>query len=1049
MICPMSRIGVLAVLLSIAVALPSLAWAQSPPVIDHTPIAGPLQQGVDVEITATVTDPDPADSVLVVEVNFQRGAEPPRFFPLNPQGGGLYAGIIPGVEVLAPGFDYRIEARDPSDSLSIFPPPEQPGIWVEVTGGAGSPPVITHTPPAGPLPANQAFILTAVVTDPDGNETIDRVLVEVYKDGPPLEFFMAPTGQPNEYGVQIPAGEVQPPGIEYRVVAEDTTGNAVGHPGFGEGSGHWIAVSSGGGSGSPPELVHTLVIGPVPANQPVEISAIVTDPDGNETLDEVFVEVSRGGPPLEFWLSPSGQPNEYVGQIPASEILAPGFSYRLVAADTTGLEAAVPGFQSDPHWVDVSAGGAGGSAPQISHTPIPSPQPPGSAITVTATVTDVDGDLDAVGFEIYKEGMPPVYYPMTNTTGDTYEGTVPSADVTSPGLGYRIQAEDVNHNAAASPGFAFDPYWVTVGSGTGSPPVITHTPISGPVPKNVPVEVVAIITDPDGNGTIAFADIEISRGGPPMVFAMAPTGAGDEWSGTIPGNEILDPGFTYRIIVEDVDGNVSAKPDFQYDPHWVSVTSGSGGGSPPAITHTPLSGPVPPGEAIEVSAAVTDPDGDLDHVEIEFERPGAPPAHYPMSLFSGNEYRGTIPAGEVMSPGFEYRIVAEDSLMNVTANPAFNYDPYWVSVGSGGGTGSPPSITHTPVAGPVPAGALVTITARVTDPDGDAIEFAEVEFSNGGPPMIFGMAPDVDPGWYTVDIPAGEIFPPGFEYRIVAGDTTGNDGATPGFQDMPYWVNVSTGSGGGTAPAIVHTPLTSPQPEMTEIEVTATVTDVDGDLTDVGIDFERPGAPPSFFPMVLDSGDLYRGTIPAGEIVTPGFNYRVVAKDANYNDAGNPAFNYAPYWIDVSSGGTGEGNPPTITHSPIPSPQSQGMNIQVSARVTDPDSTDFISDVHLEVSRGGPPMHFPMWLDPATGDYIGDIPGNEVMVPGFDYRIVASDGQGHVKSNPEFQYPPYWVEVGGGTGGGSKPVITFAPLPSPQTEWQDITVTATVTDPDG
>jgi hypothetical protein len=228
---PMSIIGAVSVVIAFTVFGSSSALAQtSPPLIAHTPISGPVPANQAIPIAATVTDADPADSVLTVQVNFLRGMDPPKFFPLTPQGGGLYEGIIPAGEILPPGFAYRIEARDPSDSLSIYPPLAQPDIWVEVAGGTGSPPVITHTPLAGPLPATMAVEIRAVVTDPDGNETLDRVFVQIYVEGPPMEFAMAPTGQPDEFGAQIPPGVVQPPGIEYRVIAEDADANATGHP---------------------------------------------------------------------------------------------------------------------------------------------------------------------------------------------------------------------------------------------------------------------------------------------------------------------------------------------------------------------------------------------------------------------------------------------------------------------------------------------------------------------------------------------------------------------------------------------------------------------------------------------------------------------------------------------------------------------------------------------------------------------------------------------------------------------------------------------------
>nr|CAI78808.1 hypothetical protein [uncultured Latescibacterota bacterium] len=1008
--------------------------------------------GQNIRVTARVTDPDSGDVVTEVHLEVSRMG-PPMSFPmwLDPATGD-YVGDIPGHEVMPPGFDYRVVSNDAQGHVRANPRFQNPPYWVEVGyggSGGGARPEITFAPLASPKPPWQDVTVSATVTDPDGD--IREVGIEINRPGmPPMFFPLNPTGM-GAYQGRIFAGDVQPPGFNYRIVARDMNFNETATPAFNYDP-YWVDVSGGGTTqGNPPQITHTPVPSPKPMNQNILVTATVTDPDSNDTVTDVHLEVLHGGPPMHFPMQRDAATGTYTGQIPGPEVMAPGFEYRVVAKDNQGNVKAKPVFSQAAYWVDVSWGGGGGSKPEITHTRLPSPQAARHDIEVTAMVTDPDGDLMMVGIEVNRPNSPPTFYPMDPMGAGQYRGRIFGGDVQRPGFSYRIVAEDMTHNRRGNPFFNFDPFWVDVGAGQGLPPNIVHSPIPGPVVPNQNIRVTATVTDPDADDAVAEVWVELQHGGPPMRFPLFPDTIAGAFTGTIPGNEVWEPGFEYRVFAEDGNGNIVSKPSFEYPSYWVDAFRAGGEGLRPVITHAPLGGPLPPRQEVYVTATVTDEDGDLREVRLEISRPGMPPTSLPMMDEGGGSYGGTIWPMAVEFPGFEYRIIAEDQAYHMASNPGPSYPPYWVGVsqGTGGVGGEPPIITHRVLPSPQEPNRPIEVTCTVADRDSlDEIWGVALEIHRPGrPPLDLPMATVVrtdstgtEETYYLGRINGMEVQRPGFGYRIKAMDTSGMGTMMPQPHLEPYWIDVQSGGDAANAPEITHTKIASPQPQWTEVRFRAKVTDLNSsgqpDRPDrVFISFDSPTmrGEMDMAPLGPANPDMYEFVVPPGMLMAPGFGYRIMAWDRDGNESANPKLQFDPYWIDVGYG-TATGAAPSIAHSQVPSPQTQGTEVLVTATVSDHDTTDSVDHVDIEItSPGRPPFWFPMVYQGTaanrSGTYTVAIPSFAVNPPGFEYRIHAGDDKGVIGAKPALSYPPYWVDVTPSGVSGLPPTIDHRAIP--------------------
>ena len=117
----------------------------------------------------------------------------------------------------------------------------------------------------------------------------------------------------------------------------------------------------------------------------------------------------------------------------------PGMDYYISATDGSGTRTEPEHNPAGrPHQIAILPN----HPPQILHTPLLS-LTPNTALTIAAEVTDETNYLDAVELYYRKPGaMLHTVVNMSSTGGDTYEGTIPAAQVTGEGLQYYIRAKD-------------------------------------------------------------------------------------------------------------------------------------------------------------------------------------------------------------------------------------------------------------------------------------------------------------------------------------------------------------------------------------------------------------------------------------------------------------------------------------------------------------------------------------------------------------------------------------------------------------------------------
>jgi VWFA-related protein len=159
--------------------------------------------------------------------------------------------------------------------------------------------------------------------------------------------------------------------------------------------------------------------------------------------------------------------------------------------------------------------------------------------------------------------------------------------------------------------------------------------------------------------------------------------------GTIPGSAVQEPGVDYYITATDGQSSVS-KPSTtpQRDPYQIAVLPNRS----PEIVHNPI-GEVPPNQAVEVEAEVTDNTNQVDEVQLFYRRVGELVyQEEAMTSGSGSSYTAEIPASFATEEGreqeIEYYISATDDV-GVSSRRGSEDQPLTVNVVQG--VAAPPS----------------------------------------------------------------------------------------------------------------------------------------------------------------------------------------------------------------------------------------------------------------------------------------------------------------------------------------------------------------------
>jgi subtilisin family serine protease len=163
----------------------------------------------------------------------------------------------------------------------------------------------------------------------------------------------------------------------------------------------------------------------------------------SETLDlsRVYLVYDVGAGPVTVTMAPTANPNEYSAAIPAQ-----GYGtlvqYYLQASNTDGNTSYHPhGAPAVQHTFEVTADN---TPPEIVHIPLGNSADMAGPWTVSAVVTDNVGvDPTAVRLIWNKNGGANTSVAMTNTSGDTYEASIPGPAVLGDVFNYYITARDV------------------------------------------------------------------------------------------------------------------------------------------------------------------------------------------------------------------------------------------------------------------------------------------------------------------------------------------------------------------------------------------------------------------------------------------------------------------------------------------------------------------------------------------------------------------------------------------------------------------------------
>jgi hypothetical protein len=206
--------------------------------------------------------------------------------------------------------------------------------------------------------------------------------------------------------------------------------------------------------------------------------------------------------------------------------------------------------------------------PLITHVPVRRVSP-GQELVLRATVTGVApisrvrvfyGDKRH-GFSVAN---------MERVEPQLYRAAIPQSKIVE-GLSYFLEAADTAGRLATWPdGGMTHPVPVLVSS-DDQPPLLRHTPVLTARPMQ-PLRIVAEVEDPSGIQWVRLRYRGLSQHQDFQVLPMLPTGKGNEFEATIPG-ENIDPKFDLMYLFEVMDnaGNGKIYPDLTKETPYVVV----------------------------------------------------------------------------------------------------------------------------------------------------------------------------------------------------------------------------------------------------------------------------------------------------------------------------------------------------------------------------------------------------------------------------------------------------------------------------------------------
>lgn len=798
-----------------------LVAAPSPPIITHTPIGDGQPEAHAVQITANAT----AQSGLTsVSVYFRAPGGAFSQVPLTNTSSTTYLAEIPVAAVHPPLVEYYLEAVDTVGQSTTHPLGGAVHAFL-VTAADTAPPGVSHVPVSDGQPENQAVRITADVSDPSGVTQVD---LHYRLAGSSAFTSVTMLGSGGTYSATIAAADVQRPALEYYLTAIDgaSVPNAGTEPPGAPSNLHAFTVLRTFDVGAGDLVISELMVDPSGVEAEREWFEVHNPTGRNLDLDGLtFSDAGAdgftvaAGAPL---VVPSGgylvfarsDDTALNGGVVADYVYA-GLTFAnasdalIVAAGSLEVDRVeydggatfprTPGraLSLDPLTLDALSNDGGGSwceatspltggdfgtpgqpndscadvtAPTIVHTPVTNGQPSGQPVTVTAIVTD-DRALGAVELA-YRAGSAGGFTTvvMTNVGTDVYEAGIDASAVTATGVHYYLRAEDAasTPNAALSPATApAIPYAFDVTPDDTAGPTIQHVPLVGPRPPGTALDVQATIADPSG---VQQADLHFR--GPadawqtmPLVLTTA-----DTYAAQIPATAVRVPGVQYYLSAQDTRTNPASLPaGGEAAPFLVVVEAPDE--IPPAIVHTPVSDGQPRGEAVIVSAQVTDASG-LSEARLYFRTSTAGPfLSVPMADDGADTFAAEIPGALLVVAEASYYIEAVDGSdqANVARDPARAPDEAHRFTVAAPADADGPEIVHQSPSGDLVAGAPVTFEAEVRDASGVGSVQLHLRRIGNDALEVLPMSPGGGDRW-RVEAPGRMMRAPGVEYYVEAVD---------------------------------------------------------------------------------------------------------------------------------------------------------------------------------------------------------------------------------------------------------------------------------------
>jgi len=204
-------------------------------------------------------------------------------------------------------------------------------------------------------------------------------------------------------------------------------------------------------------------------------------------------------------------------------------------------------------------------------------------------------------------------------------------------------------------------------------------------------------------------------------------------------------------------------------------------------------------------------------------------------------------------------------------------------------------------------------------------------------------------------------------------------------------------------PVVTLTPATlalssNSQPQNVALTIAGTVVDMNTNATLQAEMFYEPAGTTSFTGVSMTLARTgpgnysITGIIPAGAVITPGVFYYVWVSDGVEQVYVPFNYNALPLWIPVLPN-----LPPVIIHTPVTN-ATAGQAVAITAKVSDPDAGDYVSQVNLyyrvhDPYQSAPYLMLPMVAGAGANSnlFAVNIPANYVVGPGVDYFISAWD----------------------------------------------------------